>query len=124
MSKVLRAKYFPKGGILNAEAKCTDSYLWRSWIGAKNLLQKCLKFQLGDGKSVRIWESPWLQQSNGFKSITPKPLNCPLTWARELMTLDGKSWDNDRIKELFLPQDLEVILNLPISQVGSKDKLI
>lgn len=54
MSKVLKAKYYPNCGIVNVEAQSNDSFLWKSWIGAKSVLRQGLLFQVGDGKDVGL----------------------------------------------------------------------
>lgn len=124
MCKVLKAKYFPRGGLLNAEAKNHSSWLWRSWIGAKNTLQKGIRYQVGDGKSIKIWDTPWLPSCPNFKPRTRKPDNCSLTWVSELMTSDGKTWNLDLIRRIFIKGDAEAILHTPISQLGTRDKLV
>lgn len=57
MSKVMKGKYYPARGILNSNAKTKYSWMWKSWIGPKQILQKGLCYQIGNGKSVRIWEA-------------------------------------------------------------------
>lgn len=80
MSEVLKARYYPTRGLLNAEAQSNDSFLWRNWIETKETLRQGLRYQIGDGKSIKIWESPWLKCSPGFKSTTRKAETCDLTW--------------------------------------------
>ena len=63
MSKVLKVRYFPKRGILNAESRHQASWLWKSWLSAKPVLLKGVRYQVGDGKSIRIWESSRLGHS-------------------------------------------------------------
>lgn len=38
VSKVLKGKYFPQSNVFEAVSKPTDSWLWKSWVGAKYLL--------------------------------------------------------------------------------------
>lgn len=40
MSKVLKTKYYPRGGLLNAGGKNQSLWLWKNWIEAKKILQK------------------------------------------------------------------------------------
>lgn len=54
MCKILKAKYFPHGGLLNAVVRPQASWLWKSWMSAKDLLQQGLCYQVGDGKAICI----------------------------------------------------------------------
>lgn len=114
MSKILRAKYFPQGGLLNAVAHDQASWLWKSWLGAKKIMQLGLRFQVGDGKSIRIWDSPWLHSTPDFKPSTCKPADCHLTWVFELMRAEGKCWNSELIFHTFKRSDAESILQIPL----------
>lgn len=83
-----------------------------------------MRYQKGDGKSIKIWESPWLKCSPGFKSTTRKAETCDLTWVGELIQADGKEWDKARVLEFFLSQEADWICQQPISQIGPEDRLI
>lgn len=91
MNKVLKEKYYQQGGLLNAMANDQASWLWKSWFEAKNIIQKGVRFQVGDGKSINIWESPWLHSSLDFKPTIRKLAYCNLTWVFELMQGGGIS---------------------------------
>ena len=54
VSKVIKSKYFPSNGLFSAEANSQASWLWKSWIGAKHVLENGVRFQVGDGKLIRI----------------------------------------------------------------------
>lgn len=124
MSRVLKAKYFPTGCLLKALATNTSSWLWKCWIGAKYVLEMGLKYQMGDGKSIRIWEVPWLDNAPKFIP-KPKQEGTPsVTWARELMDREGKEWNEELLERLFWPQDVITITNIPIRLEGTKDRLL
>lgn len=40
------------------------------------------------------------------------------------MTIDGKAWNEELLVKLFWQSDSDTIKNIPISQVGNKDKLV
>lgn len=101
MCKVLKSKYYPRRGLFKAAANGQSSWLWKSWMSAKHILLHGLRFQVGDGKSIRIWDSPWLNTSPTFKPVTSKPQHCQLNWVSELMNPSSKLWNSELILNLF-----------------------
>ncbi|GER40984.1 retrotransposon protein, partial [Striga asiatica] len=80
---------------------------------------------IGDGNATRIWDSPWIPGLLNFQ------LTCcflddrsRLTWVRELFSSNGQEWDVDLIMQTFTPFVAEKILDLQISMVRVKDRLI
>lgn len=39
MSHVLKGRYFPKQEMLHVKQKGRDSWLWKSWLGARELVK-------------------------------------------------------------------------------------
>lgn len=54
MSKVMKEKYFHKEGLLQAKPKQQSSWIWKSWMSAKYLMEKGLRYQVGDGQSINM----------------------------------------------------------------------
>lgn len=98
--------------------------MWKRWIRAKKILQKGLRFLLGDGKTIRIWESLWLDCMPNFKPKTRKPKGCNLKWVSKLMQDGGRSWNTKLIYHTFNKRDVETIVQIPISQLRLQDKFI
>lgn len=91
---------------------------------ANKVLIGGLRYQVGDGKIVKIWESPWLNDTLNFKPETRKPESCQLTWVSELMGEGGKRWNAELIHSIFSTRDATAIVQTPISQIGVKDRLV
>lgn len=93
-------------------------------MGAKYVLELGLRYQVGDGKSIRIWEVPWLHT---IPTFIPQPKvqdTRQVTWVRELMAEDGKTWNVELLVQLFRQTEVESIIQIAISQVGSRDRLV
>lgn len=52
--RILQAKYFPRGIILQAPLGKRPSFSWRSIQRASTLLQQGLIWKIGDGSNVKI----------------------------------------------------------------------
>ena len=57
-ARVLKAKYFPEGDLLNCSLKKGSSYTWHSlWSGIQTFKRGHI-WRVGDGSQINIWEDP------------------------------------------------------------------
>ncbi|KAK7336476.1 hypothetical protein VNO77_17018 [Canavalia gladiata] len=67
---------------MDAQLGCEGSYPWRSILGARHIIEKGMKWVIGDGNKFKIWRDPW-QQDRGQK--TPAgiiKINVNAGWSR------------------------------------------
>lgn len=57
---VLKARYFPKSGFLEANRGVNPSFTWWSVWGAKSLLMEGRKWRVGMGNNISVWSDCWL----------------------------------------------------------------
>lgn len=88
------------------------------------MLQGGIRFQVGDGKTIRIWDSPWLSTTTNFRPTTRRPTACQLAWVSELLCSGGRRWNAGLINKVFLPVDATAILQIPLSYLGRRDTLV
>jgi len=79
---------------------------------------------IGDGSSINIWRSKWLLRPRTFAVITAKSANPQLTKVSELIDYEHARWRESLIRDVFIPYDAELILNLPLCDQWPQDKLI
>ncbi|XP_062010510.1 uncharacterized protein LOC133726892 [Rosa rugosa] len=68
---------------------------------------------MGDGQSIHIWDDPWLPRPNSFQPFIRRD-GAP-TLVRELL-LPELSWNSDFIAQWFEPEDVALILSIPLNQ--------
>jgi hypothetical protein len=112
-ARVMKAKYYPDTSVLQAEYQAGISYAWRSVLKGINLLKKGIIKRVGDGTTINIWQDPWLPRLWSRKPITPRGKKI-ITKVCELMDPLTGSWDNHLVRELFWPQDTNLILSIPV----------
>lgn len=56
------------------------SHLWKYNWG--------LKWNIGNGKKVKVWKHRWLPTPESFKVVSPKPENTELECMEQLMDLE------------------------------------
>ena len=53
--RVFKAKYFPRGSIFEASA-ATGSFAWQSILKARKVVSLGMRWRLGDGRSIKIYD--------------------------------------------------------------------
>ncbi|KAG8483281.1 hypothetical protein CXB51_022345 [Gossypium anomalum] len=60
LTHLLRAKYYSGSNFMVASLRANPSFVWKSIWCAKGLLGSSLKWRIGSGTSVSIWQDYWL----------------------------------------------------------------
>lgn len=74
MYRVFKAKYFHCCDYVHATLDNEPSYIWQSIMAAQNIVQKGIRWRVGNGQSIRVWEDKWLSHSSTYKVIFPRVL--------------------------------------------------
>jgi len=69
--RLLKARYFPDHGILDADLGYRPSFTWCSLWAARWVVIEGSRWRIGDGWALNIWEAKWIQQPTSFKVVTP-----------------------------------------------------
>ncbi|GLT27734.1 hypothetical protein SLA2020_027110 [Shorea laevis] len=72
-AQILKAKYFPRTSFLTADLRPSSSLIWRSIWKSKEILKLGCKRLIGDGRSISIWDDPWLPGDTQFHVNSPRP---------------------------------------------------
>ena len=118
-ARVLKARYYPDGKLLNAKQKSGSSYTWQSILAGLECFRKGYIWRVGDGSQIKIWEDSWIPASHNLKVLTPRGNNL-LTTVDELINPITGTWDEELIKDLFWTVDANRILQIPLVQ-GRED---
>ena len=120
-SLVYKAKYFPNGDFMDVEVGKKASFAWRSIMAAQHLVKWGLRWKVGNGHSIRVWQDQWLTTRSTYRVGTLERPGNQIKMVRELLREEGLEWDIELVRGLFLPQDVETILSIPISESVAKD---
>ena len=123
-ARILKAKYFPFGDILNASLGSSPSYAWRSIFQSIEVIKSGTRWRVGNGRLIHIWEDKWLPTPSTFKIISPRRDFGDYPMVSSLIDRDTKWWKADVVKTLFLPFEADMILKIPLSQRLPEDSLI
>ncbi|XP_060960731.1 uncharacterized protein LOC133031277 [Cannabis sativa] len=118
--RVYKAKYFPNSDFISFDLGNNPSFVWRSIWGAKDLVRLGAARVIGDGRNTRIMGTPWLPStSNKYVSSTHPGLSTHTI--SSLFQPNMICWDADVVRDLFSPQEANLILGIPLSNTGRPD---
>ncbi|KAL6225315.1 hypothetical protein ACLB2K_004165 [Fragaria x ananassa] len=117
-------KYFPSTCFMQAEIRKNMSYSWRSMLKGQQLLTKGLRYQVGNGEMISIWNDPWVPLPYNFK-----PFSDPMQGSEDMRVcdlIDGDigEWNVEVIEDLFNPMEIDLILKIPLSLYGGEDRMV
>ncbi|CAN1846005.1 LINE-1 retrotransposable element ORF2 protein [Linum perenne] len=64
VTKIFKAKYFPKEDFLSATLKSNPSFAWHSILSTQSLLHRGYRWRVGNGQRINVWSDPWLKENN------------------------------------------------------------
>jgi hypothetical protein len=57
--RVYKAKYFPRCSFLKAKLGSNPSFIWRSILATRYIIQQGVQWKVGNGQSIDIWNNDW-----------------------------------------------------------------
>ena len=88
------------------------------------MIHKGTRWQVGNGKTIHIWEDKWLPTPTTYKKISPPCIFDDFPMVSALINQDTKHLKADLVKRTFLPFEADTILSIPLSYSFLDDKLI
>lgn len=83
VEKVLKSIYYPNSSFLEAELGSCPGYSWREIWEARWVLKRGLRWRVGNGESIRVWDDAWVPSSHGFRAL----IELSLLLARPILPL-------------------------------------
>lgn len=115
VSKVFKARYYPRGTFLNAKIGSSPSYIWRSVLAAQYVIKKGVGCRVGNCDSINIELDPWLPvESDPY--IHTRSESIQGQKVSSLFNITDNSWDVDVIEDIFDHRDVNIILSIPVDK--------
>jgi len=122
-SRILKAKYFPNSSFLEAELGKRPSFMWRSFMAAKDLISSGILWRVGDGRSINIWGENWVPNI-GSLNFQPGLSLTKDAKVSDLIDASVKGWNSGLIDESFPAFVANAIKNIPLCPLFPPDKII
>lgn len=112
--KVLKQKYVKGGDFLKARVSTRASWGWKSIVRGRSVVEGCMSWRVGDGKSINCWSDKWvgaspLRLTNGVE--TPEEL---ATLKVSDFILQDMTWDIVKLRDMLPDDFVDVIRGIPI----------
>ena len=121
--RIFKARFFPHCSFMKAKELEFGSYVWKSILKGREVIQIGARFQVGNGKSIKIWQHHWLPIKH------PPLVTSPIIESIENATVDclidentGK-WDAKMLERILIPAEAELVKKIPLPQSQTKDVL-
>ena len=122
--KVLKARYFHDVQPMRAKVGSNPSFLWKSLLEGRKVIERVMIWIVGDGNSIDVWQDPWLKMNQGFKAnLIDHNMPTPLKVA-SLIDSSNRSWISNKVNEIFTEEDAGFINSIHLSRSNSPDRLI
>lgn len=118
-ARLLKAKYFPPGCLVDAAFSSNASYTWQSILHGLELLKKGIIWRIGCGSQVRI---PWIPRAYSYR-VTTRKGRCRLKWVSKLLDINGLDWDYGKLAGIFNLADAEAIAKIKLPERLTEDFL-
>lgn len=94
-------------------------------MAARPVINKGSRWQVGDGKSIKIWQHNWLPRESYFRVLSLMPEN----WDAEamvdkLIVAELRQWNIGLLQDLFFLEEVEQIVRPPLSLRTVPDRRI
>ncbi|GJR84770.1 reverse transcriptase [Tanacetum coccineum] len=120
--RILKGIYFPSSNFLVAKKGSHPSWLWSSLLHDRDLLLQGVRWKVGNGRSISFWTQKWVPFSDVFYIRSPLGLFHNRNTVSDFIE-DGH-WNVRKLGKHISATKAEMVLQIPISQTGSSDKLI
>ena len=123
-TRVFKAKYFLDSNFSQARIGHNPSFAWRSIMSAQDVVNKGMRWRVGDGHSIKIWSEKWLPSPSLDKVASPKNLIEADAKVCELIDHERKEWNVPLVRQIFWPHEADMVLGIPLSTSLPPDKLV
>ena len=121
--RVFKAKYFPKGSIFKVKV-ARGSYGWQSILKARKVILRGMRWRIGDGKSINIYNDNWLPGKGSARVVSPYVSTLEGAHVAALINLDTRTWNQNMLQQHFLSFEADRIKTIPLCWTVQKDCLI
>ncbi|XP_073153866.1 uncharacterized protein [Henckelia pumila] len=88
------------------------------------LIRQCAKLRIGSGLRTRIWDDPWLPNTDNPYIESEGPSELRMATVSSLRLYENGGWNIPLIRNLFNVRDQLLILSIPLSRHARVDRWI
>ena len=93
-------------------------------MAAQHIVRQGMRWRVGNGNKIQIWSNKWLPTPTTFKVISPQNTLGDQAMVSDLIDRSLGVWKAELVHRIFLPNEADTILSLPLSFSLPEDSLI
>jgi hypothetical protein len=124
VSRIFRARYFPRGSYLTASLGHNPIYVWRNILQARFIVRGGARWRIGSGATIPIMREPWLSDGGSIDGNYDVLHVIGNASVQSLIDITAKEWKVDVIQQVFSPVDTRRILDTPLIEQVAEDRMI
>ncbi|XP_039685651.1 uncharacterized protein [Medicago truncatula] len=101
ITRLLKAKYFPRSDYFGASIGHNPTYVWRSIWSAKDVIRRGFQWSIGTGEHIPVWDHPWISNVARILPSTHHQLEWPSIIVSDLLITPQKQWNMELINTFF-----------------------
>lgn len=121
VARVFTARYCKQGDLLTAEVRSNASFVWRSLVWSRRVIEKGMFWKVGDGRNISVFDDKWVAGIEGSIRNFGDEVSGEGLKVVDLLGHDG-GWDVEKVEEMFSPIVQLGISNTPIGENGCRDE--
>ena len=87
---------------------------------AQGVVQKGIRWQVGDGENIRVWYDKWVPRASTYKVVSPEKQSPQVTLVKDLINKGTFEWDVDMVNQCFNVEDASGHFGHPVKLEGQK----
>ncbi|CAN1763719.1 Putative ribonuclease H protein At1g65750 [Linum perenne] len=124
VTKIFKARYFPRWDFLSAPPGHGPSYVWQSIRRSQQVVGRGSRWRVGNGSNIRVWDDHWLRNGDNLGITTARDDTLEGLKVCDLLIPGLLEWDKELVEALFDQRDVLEIFSVPIGVGGIRDELI
>jgi hypothetical protein len=121
-SKLLKAKYYPNGELVDMFFLSEASLTWKAIEHGLDLVKRGIIWRIGSGSRVQIWRDLWIARAL-FRKISLKKGRSRLRWVSKLVVPGRRESNESLLKECMFDHDVCKVLKLRLSNKLQDDQV-
>lgn len=112
VAKILEARYFKHTDFLNASTGSNSSYIQRSILWGKQVIQQGARRWIGNEGKIQVYKDSWIPRLDSFKPISVSTIPEDVVVA-DLIDSENQ-WNVDLVEQHFAKEDADAISKIPL----------
>lgn len=124
VTKLFKARYFPRSDYLNAKVGHNPSFVWRSIFSAKMIVRSGARWKIGNNINIPMFEAPWLRNGGVISGVGQSSDVLQNVRVHSLIDQNTNGWNYNMVNYYFDYDTVQEIIRTPIFHQVEEDALI